>query len=70
MKTNTGLKRQLHLISFALKHKGEWHTFSDDKQTVELICATHNLGIIKVNEFQQFTLKSEFNANLFINARS
>ncbi len=59
---------QIKLIKFALKYSG-LHTFAQDKRTVEVVCATHNLGIIKVNEFNQFQLKSTLLANDFLSAR-
>jgi len=51
-----------------MKYPG-WHSFADDRETVAVVCATHNLGIIKVNEHSQFRLKSEFWANQFLNYR-
>ncbi len=64
--TRTG--RQKHLIRFALRHPA-WNSFADDWETVSLVCATHNLGIIETNEYSQFRLKSEFWANQFLNNR-
>ena len=47
---------QLKLIRFALKYAGNWNSFAPDRYTVGAVCATVNLGIIKVNEFGQFKL--------------
>lgn len=48
--------RQRHLIMFAIQHPG-YQTYKRDKDTVEGVCATHNLGIIEVVG-DQFRLKS------------
>jgi DNA/RNA endonuclease YhcR with UshA esterase domain len=42
-------------LKFASKHDG-YHSFSDDKQTVDAICGLHNTGLVKVNEHGQFTI--------------
>ncbi len=59
-------KSQRKLVEFAIKHPGKWHSYYDNRETVEIVCATHNLGIIKVNEFGQFRLKSEEAARRFL----
>lgn len=64
------MKAQIKLIKFALKYAGKWHSYATDRETVGVICATVNLGIIKLNQFEQFTLKSEFHATQFLNAHN
>ena len=68
--TAVDTKGQLDLVKFALKYPNAWHSFADDKNTVELICATVNLRIIEINDCEQFKLRSRFNAELFISNRS
>ena len=60
-------KSQQKLIKFALKYADKWHTFADDRETVGIVCSTANLGIIKINDYGQFKLKSEAAANQFLN---
>jgi hypothetical protein len=43
---------------FLLKYPGKWHSYATNKPTVEIVCALVNLGIAKVNQFDQFRLKS------------
>ena len=52
-RTNT-----LHIAKFAARHPG-WHTYYPDQATVAVICAAHNLGLIKVNEHDQFIGRPE-----------
>ena len=61
-------KGQRKLVTFAIKYAGKWHGYSTDYHTVNLVCATANLGIIKVNDYDQFTLKSKEKAERFLNA--
>ena len=63
------VEHQRKLIHFLLNYPGEWHSFASDKHTVEIICATSNLGILEVNEFHQMKLKSESKALTFISYR-
>ena len=59
-------KGQRKLIEFALKYSDKWHSYSPDYHTVGLICATSNLGIIKLNEHGQFALKCKEKALRFL----
>ena len=63
------MNKQRKLIHFLLKYPNEWHSYSTDKETVNLVCATSNLGILEVNEFHQMKLKSEEKALRFISYR-
>lgn len=56
---------QKDMIGFALKYPG-WHSFARDKLTVEHVCANVNLGILEINQFNQFRLKSEEKAVRFM----
>ena len=56
----------IRLIEFALNYNNGWHSYAENKPTVDLICAGVNLGIIKVNECTQFKLKSETKARMFL----
>ena len=60
---------QSKLIRFLLRYPNEWHSYNTDKQTVGVVCATSNLGILEVNEFDQMKLKSEEKALIFISYR-
>ena len=60
------IRNQKHLLSFAMKHPLTWHSFAGDKETVEAVCGLHNLGIIEVNEHNQFSLKSETKAKQWL----
>lgn len=45
--------------AFALKYPDSWHSFASDRETVESVCAAHNLGIVEVSTISnQFRLKS------------
>ena len=55
-------KAQKRLIMFAVKYPDTWQSYATDKQTVSVVCATANLGIIRLNEFGQFMLKSRSHA--------
>ena len=56
-------KHQKNLIKFVVKHP-EWHSYSDDKLTIETVCATVNLGIIEIDtRYNQMRLKSLIKAN-------
>ena len=46
------------VAKFADRHPG-WHSFTPDHRTVSAICAAHNLGLITVNEHDQFTGRPE-----------
>ncbi len=59
---------QIDLIKFAVKYPG-WHTLATDSDTVEVVCATQNLGIISVNDYCQFSLRSPEKARQFLAAR-
>lgn len=56
---------QIDLIKFAVKYPG-WHTFATDSDTVGVVCATQNLGIISVNDYCQFSLRSYEKAKNFL----
>lgn len=56
---------QKDMIAFALKYPG-WHSYAQDKLTVEHVCANVNLGILHINKHNQFILKSEEKAKAFL----
>jgi len=64
------MKAQYKLVRFLLKYPDEWHSFASDKETAGIVCATSNLGILEVNEFNQMKLKSEEKALTFISYQS
>ncbi len=43
-----------------------WQSFASDSLTVECVCALHNLGIVRVNEFGQMRLISREKACRFL----
>jgi len=57
---------QKRLIEFVVKYPDKWHSYAPNKPTVEVVCATSNLGIIRVNECEQFQLKSLDAARRFL----
>ena len=63
------MNKQFKLIKFLLQYPNEWHGYAADKETVSLVCATKNLGILEINEFNQMKLKSEEKALRFISYR-
>jgi len=60
-------RTQKKMAKFMLTYgdKG-WQSFADDRETVECVCALHNLGIVRVNEFQQMRLISREKACRFL----
>jgi len=62
------MTKQAKLIKFLLNCPvNTWHTFAKDYQTVSLVCATSNLGILKVNQHGQMAVKCKTAANRFLN---
>jgi len=63
-------KKLLNLVKFAVKYTG-WQSYAKDSETVQLVCAAANLGILELSDIsRQFRLKSPTKANDFIAARS
>lgn len=62
------IRNQKHLLGFAMRYPLTWHSFAGDRETVEAVCGLSNLGIIEVNEFNQFSLKSETKAQAWLNS--
>ena len=60
------IKTQQALIRFLMKYPDTWHSYADDRETVNLVCATSNLGILKVNDYGQMKLKSRDKAHQFL----
>jgi len=60
--------KQTKLIKFLVKYPNEWHTYAKDKETVGVICACYNLGVLKLNQYGQMRLKSLIRARQFLNA--
>jgi len=58
--------QQIKLIKFLVKHPNDWHSFHDNKETVALVCATANLGILETNEHGQMHLLSVNRAKQFL----
>jgi hypothetical protein len=61
------MKRQRFLIKFALKYPDTWFNHAHDYESVSLMCATANLGIIELKG-GMWILKSRDKANQWINA--
>jgi hypothetical protein len=60
------MKTQLKtLVRFVWKNQG-WHHYATDRDTVELICAAANLGIIEIKG-GQYALKSVEHARQYLN---
>jgi hypothetical protein len=51
-------KAQIKLVKFLVKYSNKWHSFASDYNTVSLVCACSNLGILKTNNFGQMKLVS------------
>jgi hypothetical protein len=47
---------QRKLIHFAAKYPDKWHAFAQDYQTVDIVCACANCGLIVLNDFNQFKI--------------
>lgn len=64
----SAIKGLRDLVQFALDHTphGRWHSYAFNAQMVESVCSAVNLGIIKINEFDQFSLKSAIKAILYL----
>ena len=62
------MNHQRVMIKFLRKYPGKWHSFAADRQTVELVCSLHNLGIATVKG-DQFILRSAEKADQYLNAR-
>ena len=60
-------KRQRFLVEFSLKYPAQWFNFATDRESVELMCATANLGIIELRG-GMFALKSAGKARRFLDA--
>ena len=63
------MNKQVKLIKFLVRYPDKWHTFASDKQTVSIVCASVNLGIVEINEYRQMRLKSKIKAGDFLNAK-
>ncbi len=57
-----------HATQFLMKHPKNWHSYNPNWETVNTVCALVNLGIAKVNKFDQFKLKSKSHALQYLNA--
>ena len=59
------IKTQQALIRFLMKYPDTWHSYADDRDTVETVCATSNLGILTIKG-DQMILKSRDAAHQFL----
>ena len=59
------IKTQQALVKFLMKYPERWHSFSADRDTVEAVCATSNLGILTVKG-DQMILKSREKAHQYL----
>ena len=59
------MKRQLFLVKFARKYPDQWFNHASDYDSVSIMCATANLGIITLKG-GQFCLQSKEKADQFI----
>lgn len=56
------------LVTFALKHKDKWHTYSRDYDTVSAVCAASNLKLLTLNKLGQFMAVEE-NAKRYLTSK-
>lgn len=56
---------QRDMVKFLMKYEGRWHTFGEDRDTVEVVCSLVNLGIAEIRE-DQMILKSREKADRFL----
>jgi len=49
-------KTQRKLMNFAAKYPDKWHAFAHDHETVDIVCACANCGLIVLNDFNQFKI--------------
>jgi hypothetical protein len=59
------IRTQKDIIGYALKREG-WHDYVRNSASVEAVCASVSLGILKVNEHGQFALRSHEKAMRFL----
>lgn len=51
----------LNLVDFAIEYPNKWHSYALDRKTLKAVKKACDLGIIEINEFNQFKLKEENN---------
>ena len=61
-------KKMIHAIEFLIRYPSKWHSYNPNYETTSTVCCLVNLGIAKVNQFDQFKLKSISHANQYLNA--
>lgn len=49
-------KNMKHALAFARKYPG-WHTFAKDRATIGAVTRLQTLGLVKINEHHQFSIK-------------
>ena len=61
------MKEQIRTIRFLQEHEGKWIIFAKNQQTVQIVCALHNLGIAEVKG-DQMILKSREKAKRWLDS--
>ena len=59
------LKRQIDIVKFLRRYPDTYFPYSNNRETVEILCATHNLGILTLAG-DQMILRSIEKADRFI----
>ena len=62
---DSAVRAQIKATKFLLKYDG-WQSYATDHDTVEMVCALANLGVAKVNQFDQFALASQEKAERWL----
>lgn len=63
------LEYQIDMVNFLLKYPSKWSTYANNISTINTVCSLVNLGIAKINKYNQFKLKSVVKAKDFITAK-
>ena len=56
------------LVNFVWRNQG-WHKYATDRESVEILCAAVNLGIVEIRG-DQYALKSAEHARQYLAART
>ncbi len=64
------MREQIKMAEFLLRYPGKWHSYYEDRKTVEALCGLVNLGIAKHNGIGQMMLKSQDHAERWLNSKS
>jgi hypothetical protein len=64
----TTKQKTIKTIKFYLANRGKWISFSNDADTINIICRLANLQIVTVNQYGQARINPH-NAELYLSAQ-